>query len=101
MRFIEAEAMLRGGQWENALDMLNVVRAGFGLADLTAANESAVWDHLSNERLVTMWLEGRRLFDLYRFDDPFLSGRDYCFPFADSEINSNENLTGCTGPACS
>lgn len=101
MRFIEAEAMLRAGQWENALDMINVVRTGFDLADLTADNEAAVWDHLSNERLVTMWLEGRRLFDLHRFDDPFLSGRDYCFPFADSEINSNPNLENCTGPACS
>jgi len=101
MRFIEAEAMLRGGQWQNALDMLNVVRAGFSLGDLTAASEAEVWDHLSTERYLTMWLEGRRLFDLYRFDDPFLSGRDYCFPFADSEINSNSNLTGCTGPACS
>lgn len=101
MRFIEAEAMLRDGQWQNALDMLNVVRDGFNLPDLTAASEAEVWDQLENERYLTMWLEGRRLFDLHRFDNPFLSGRDYCFPFADSEINSNPNLAGCTGPACS
>jgi len=101
MRLIEAEVMLRDGEWEDAMAKLNYVRDGLGMPEVTAANEAAVWDQLSHERLVTMWLEGRRLFDLHRFDDPFLSGRDYCFPFADSEINSNANLTGCTGPACS
>lgn len=101
MRLIEAEADLRSGNWSDALDGINYVRTAFGMANATAANETETYAALSHERLVMMWLEGRRLFDLYRFDDPFLSGRDYCFPFADSEINSNDNLTGCTGPACS
>jgi hypothetical protein len=101
MRLIEAEASLRSGSWQTAMDEINYVRGQFGLADATAANESEAYDALSHERLVMLWLEGRRLFDLSRFDDPFLSGRDSCFPFADSEINSNENLAGCTGPACS
>ena len=101
MRLIEAEALIRGGQWQNGMDKINYVRNAFGLGDATAANESEAFDALSHERLVMLWLEGRRLFDLHRFDDPFLSGRDHCFPFADSEINSNPNLTGCTGPACS
>ena len=101
MRLIEAEALIRGGQWQNGMDKINYVRNAFGLGDATAANESEAFDALSHERLVMLWLEGRRLFDLHRFDDPFLSGRDHCFPFADSEINSNPNLTDCTGPACS
>jgi len=101
MRLIEAEATLRGGSWEDALGEINYVRDAFDMPDATATSEAETWDALSHERLVMMWLEGRRLFDLDRFDDPFLSGRDYCFPFPDSEINSNENLFGCTGPACS
>jgi hypothetical protein len=101
MRLIEAEASLRQGQWSDALAGINYVRGAFTLPDATAGNEAETWDALSHERLVLMWLEGRHLYDLYRLDDPFLTGRDYCFPFADSEINSNPNLAGCTGPACS
>lgn len=101
MRLIEAEALLRNGQWQGALDKINYVRDAFGMDDAVATSEAETWDALSHERLVTLWLEGRRLFDLHRFDDPFLNGRDYCFPFADSEINSNPNLAGCSGPACS
>lgn len=101
MRLIEAEATLRGGSWEDALDKINYVRDAFEMPDATAGSEAETWDALSHERLVMMWLEGRRLFDLHRFSDPFLTGRDYCFPFADSELNSNLNLEGCTGPACS
>jgi hypothetical protein len=101
MRLIEAEALLRGNDRAGAMDMINYVRSAFGMPDATATTDDEAWAALSHERLVTLWLEGRRLFDLDRFDDPFLSARDHCFPFADSEINSNENLENCTGPACS
>jgi hypothetical protein len=101
MRLIEAEALLRDGDRAGAMTMINYVRSAAGLPDATAASDPEAWDALSHERLVVLWLEARHLMDAYRLDDPFLTGRDYCFPFADSEINSNENLTGCTGPACS
>ena len=101
MRLIEAEALLRGNDRAGAMDKINYVRSAFGLPDATAATDDEAWAALSHERLVVMWLEARRLMDLDRLNDPFLTGRDYCFPFPDSEINSNENLEGCTGPACS
>jgi hypothetical protein len=101
MRLIEAEALLRDNDRAGAMDMINYVRSAFGLADATAATDDEAWAALSHERLVVMWLEARRFMDLHRYNDPFLTGRDYCFPFPDSEINSNENLEGCTGPACS
>ena len=102
MRLIEAEALLRTGDVTGAVTKINYVRTNFGgLAAVTAATETEAWAALSHERLVTLWLEGRRFYDLHRLNDPFLSGRDHCFPFSDSEINSNENLAGCTGEACS
>jgi hypothetical protein len=102
MRLIEAEALLRTGDVTGAMTMINYVRTTLGgLTANPATTETEAWAALSHERLVTLWLEGRRFYDLHRFNDPFLSGRDHCFPFADSEINSNENLAGCTGDACS
>jgi hypothetical protein len=101
MRLIEAEALLTSGQWQDAMDKINHVRSAQGIAEVTAASEAEAWTALKQERLVELWLEGRRLADLSRWNDPFLSGRDHCFPFSQGEINSNENLTGCSGPACS
>ena len=101
MRLIEGEAMLSGGQWQQAMDKINYVRSTFGMPDAAASNESKAWTALKQERLILLWLEARRLADLSRWNDPFLSGRDHCFPFSQGEINSNPNLAGCSGPACS
>ena len=101
MRLIEAEVLLRNSDRAGAMDKINHVRSAFGMADASAGTDDEAWAALSHERLVVMWLEARRLMDLNRLNDPFLTGRDYCFPFPDSELNSNENLEGCTGPACS
>jgi hypothetical protein len=101
MRLIEAEAMLQNGQWQEAMTKINHVRSGFDLPAAVATNETEAWEALKQERLILLWLEGRRLADLSRWNDPFLSGRDQCFPFSQGEINSNPNLAGCTGPACS
>jgi hypothetical protein len=101
MRLIEAEAAIRTGDVPGGMDKINYVRAAFGLGPQTAATESEALAALNHERLVVLWLEARRLYDLDRWNDSFLTGRDACFPFADSEINSNPNLAGCSGPACS
>ncbi|HKJ02382.1 MAG TPA: RagB/SusD family nutrient uptake outer membrane protein, partial [Longimicrobiales bacterium] len=101
MRLIEAEALLSAGKRTEAMAMINHVRSAFDVPDATAATDDEAWTALKRERLITLWLEGRRLADLHRFNDAFLSGRDYCFPFSRGEINSNPNLAGCTGDACS
>ncbi|MFH1763776.1 MAG: RagB/SusD family nutrient uptake outer membrane protein [Gemmatimonadota bacterium] len=101
MRLIEAEALLASGNRPGAMTKINYVRSAFGMPAAAAVTDAEAWTVLKRERLVTLWLEGRRLADLYRLNDPFLAGRDYCFPFSKGEINSNLNLAGCTGPACS
>jgi len=101
MRLIEAEALLSSGQWQQAMDKINHVRSAQGIAEVTAASEAEAWTALKRERLIELWLEGRRLADLSRWNESFLSGRDHCFPFSRGEINSNPNLAGCSGPACS
>lgn len=96
MRLIEAEALLRDGKVGPAMDLINQVRAAVGVSDATAGGAAEAWAALDHERLVTLWLEGRRFKDNQRFYEEgrsdFLGRRDMCFPFSDAEINSNENL---------
>jgi hypothetical protein len=100
MRLIEAENLLTSGDRAGAMAKINYVRTSFGMDTKTAATDAEAWEALRHERLVMLWLEGRYLAYLKRTNDPFLNGRDSCFPFSDAEINSNPNLTGCSGPAC-
>ena len=94
---------------------INEVRAFHGLADidpgtvvdgpLTGDRASMnSWDVLDRERHLTLWLEGRRLWDLHRWDHPFLNGgslagylaqdrRDSCIPISDSECQTNGSLS--------
>ncbi|MDP2958516.1 MAG: RagB/SusD family nutrient uptake outer membrane protein [Longimicrobiales bacterium] len=74
MRLIEAEALLRDGDVAGAMAKMNQVRARWQLAPLSAADRDKAWAHLYNERLLTLWLEGRRLHDLHRWNHPFLHG---------------------------
>ena len=106
MRLIEAEAALRSGDLVETMAKINEGRTFFGLADLTAADATELWTHLKNERMTVLWLEGRRLWDLYRWDDDFLRGgtilpgnpginpRGHCIPISENECNTNPNLVG-------
>jgi hypothetical protein len=113
MRLIEAEAALRNQDVTGAMAKINEVRSFWELDDLTAANSDEAWTHLNHERLLTLWLEGRRLWDLYRWDDDFLRGgcilcdlnpginpRGHCVPPTSDECVTNLNLqdwAGCAG----
>jgi hypothetical protein len=118
MRLIEAEAALvLDGDANAAMASINEVRAFHDLDDLSAPNgvgqtgengfqPGTAWYHLGQERLLTLWLEGRRLNDLYRWDHPFKYGpgevdivyeqgptiRAVILPVAESECNNNENV---------
>jgi hypothetical protein len=112
MRLIEAEAALLAGDVTGTMDKINEVRSFVGVDPLTAASADEAWTHLNHERMLTLWLEGRRLWDLYRWDDDFLRGgtilelnpginpRGHCVPPTSDECVTNVNLLewpGCSG----
>lgn len=143
MRIIQAEAMLMMGDISETTGMthyLNLARASYGdpaetgLDPLTAPAEVGelefypvnphypmdgdadwdAWSMLDQERYATVWIEGKRLFDLHRWNHPFLAGgflatnvpgadavdqRPSCMPIPRNECNLNPNITD--DPACS
>lgn len=93
MRLIEAEFHLRdAGDVPEAMAKINAVRAAAGVSTKTASGEDEAWQALRRERNIVLWMEGRRLWDLRRFDDPFLDGRDSCIPPSEEEQATNPNL---------
>ncbi len=108
MRLLTAEGVLRSGDWQTALDLINEVRTQVvsdhddqPLTPWTAANEADVWTALMRERGAVLWLEGRRLSDFRRWIAEGVPGEmedmsdrvRLCFPIPTGEINTNENLT--------
>jgi hypothetical protein len=123
MRLIQAEAALQGTpNYATFIGHINAVRAYHGLGalptpttmgslswpyDLTDMSAMAILDR---ERYAELWLTGRRLFDMDRWDHPFLNGgwvvgsiavanRVACFPISKNECQQNPELDG--SPACS
>ncbi len=99
MQLILAEAELRDGQWQAALDRVNALRAPVGVEPWSGANSEEAWVALKRERGIEMWLEGRRLGDLRRWEAEGtpgqvedMTGRDLCFPIGESELQTNQNL---------
>jgi hypothetical protein len=99
MRLIIAESRLRAGDWQGAMSIVNARRAEVGVPALPADGVATAWTALARERGIELWLEGRRLGDLFRwkqanlpgsFDD--MTGRDLCFPIGVSERDTNSNL---------
>ena len=115
MRLIEAEAQLRNGTVDSAVALMNEARTyyeGLDPMDPDTITDSApssfdesnqAWSILDDERHLTLWLEGRRLHDLRRWDHPFLNGgsvvypgvseRAACFPIAQNECDVNDNVS--------
>lgn len=93
MRLIEAEAALRvDDDVGTAMGLINGVRADAGVPNRSASTVAEAMQHLRTERNIVLWMEGRRLFELRRFDDPFLDGRDSCIPVSENEANTNPNI---------
>lgn len=110
MRLIEAEAALLEDDLLTAMNKINEVRNYHGLQDTTATeigelggeDRSDAWDILDQERQLTLWLEGRRLHDLRRWDHYFLNGgtivyegvtrRASYLPISESECSANDNV---------
>jgi len=112
-RLIEAEAALRNLDLVEFTAQINRVRALYGLPDIAQPATAGeleypnayddAWSILDAERQLTLWLEGRRLWDLHRWDHPFLDGgtvvwpgddrRDSCMPVPSGECRVNPNFT--------
>lgn len=100
MLLIRAEMELRENQdFVAAMSYINQGRNHHGLGNLNAADITEAWGHLQDERGKDMWLEGRRFWDLRRWNEEsgpannsFLDGRDSCVPIGQSELEMNPNL---------
>jgi hypothetical protein len=112
MRLIEAEALLRSGDWAGAMTLINTLRTETGVEPWEAADAAGAWTHLKRERGIELWLEARRLYDVRRWladDSPgvtldvleladgvmspsHLEVQATCFPVPDSELQTNPNL---------
>jgi starch-binding outer membrane protein, SusD/RagB family len=107
MRLIEAEAALRGGSVQGAMQLINEIRAtlvsdldGSPLPTLSATTTQEAWTHLKHERGVDLWLEGRRMFDYFRWIadgtpgamEDMSSRVRLCIPITASEVNTNPNI---------
>jgi hypothetical protein len=99
MLVLRAEARLRAGDVPGAMTLINRMRTVFSLPALTAATDTAAWQILQKERAAVLWIEGRRFWDLRRWNSedppikhPFLDTRDKCIPVSEEEENSNPNV---------
>lgn len=72
-------------------DRLSDIRLASGAEAALIAAEASGQD-VAQERALELWLEGHRLADMRRRNDPFLQGGDSCFPIPQSEIDTNPNL---------
>ncbi len=127
MRLIQAEAAMMNNDFAGMMGHINAIRTDLGIATYTttptalgtldyphdlSSNEAI--DVLDRERYATLWMQGRRLFDMDRWDHPFLEGGDNslgpglgnwvvggssfsprrsCMPIPKTECLLNENLT--------
>jgi hypothetical protein len=108
MVLIRAEVALRAGDWPTAMTLINSLRTGLvsdhdasPLPLWTAADETEAWTHLKRERGIELWLEARRLGDLWRWVEGNVPGDmedvtnliRLCYPIATSELQTNPNLS--------
>jgi hypothetical protein len=100
MLLIRAEAALIGSDVPAAMGFINQVRAYHSLSTLTATTAAEAWPILRSERGKTLWLEGRRFWDLRRWNaatgpakSTFLDTRSKCVPISERERLTNKNIS--------
>ena len=117
MVLIRAEAALVAGDWPAAMTLINSLRTSVvsrttnqPLAPWTATDLTQAWTFLKRERGIELYLEGRRLGDIRRWDENKTPGvldwpnyealaalfrtnvPSKCFPIPDGEIETNPNF---------
>ena len=122
MRLIEAEAILNGagsGDFNDAVTLMNLRRStDLSLTPIVAASTAEAYTALKLERALELWLEGRRLGDVRRWDANNVPGgisdltdgvydgpggtfnatlttlatNDRCWPIGQSERETNPNF---------
>lgn len=117
MVLIRAEALLNAGDGQGAMTLINGLRTVLAskttnqpLAAWTATNITEAWTFLKRERGIELYLEGRRLGDIRRWDENKTPGvldwpnyealsilfrtnpPSKCFPIPDNEIETNTNF---------
>ena len=97
MHLIVAESKLAGGDKAGCLTELNKIRAIDGLAAYTSEDAGAAYQH---ERYANLFIQGRRLPDMYRFgatsvmwDAVEKSPAGSFFPIPIREIRANPNIS--------
>jgi hypothetical protein len=100
MLTLRAELALASGDTATEMQLLNQVRAFYSIAPLPHPPDLATaWADLRSDRGHTLWLEGRRYWDLQRWfaatgpeHDGTLNGRAKCLPIGRTELQTNPNL---------
>jgi hypothetical protein len=119
MRLIEAEAALLDGNLGEFTAQVNRARAARGVGPIQAPAtagaleypnaEDDAWSILDRERYLELFLEARRLWDLRRWEHPFISGNHVllpryvsalapdgrwdCRPIPEQECDTNASIT--------
>lgn len=116
MILIRAEALLRAGDWQDAIDLVNdELRSTVGVDDWSVSSEEEAWTAFRFERGIELWLEARRLWDFYRWSEEGVPGQmqsledpsnpdtylqsepDYCIPVPNSERETNDDVPTLSG----
>jgi phage gp37-like protein len=99
MVLIQAEAYWKKGQFQTAVDKLNINRAAVSLPNLvlptTGDINTWVRDAILSERFASLFAEGYRMQDLYRFNlvtAKLGAGRLIKFPLSVTEATNNSNI---------
>jgi hypothetical protein len=110
MRLIEWEAQLRNGDWQTAMAGINARRAELSLDPWPASNLNEAWTVFKRERGIELWLEGRRMGDLRRWqatntpgtldthetaghaDSWLRADQTLCYDIPQNERESNPNI---------